>query len=772
MSFWAGLGRAMESNEAQRNVEAARDERKASEDKADAFRDKQWANQLSQQSIANSRADAAIDRDESRYKTAQGRLDKSDEGSAAAAAAKAEQVRKEWEFKLEESDYAKSRDIIGDLKVAREEHDAAVQQIFENELKTLSREDAEANLKLAQARFENTVKQQGVTNEQWDLSYQFKVDVFEAGEARADIEFEYKVGVTNNADVAAAIALEVAAAERLYGREEDAEDRVQWQKNMDLQIDKFKNSLTQKGLTQDNWERAFARQGEQQTLAQENVMFGRKIEVLELTESMTKAFSGKGGNTKGAKAPSAKDMEAASINIRSELGGKQGIDNLGKADREFFDIIISDPAAAHGIYAFLQTQRIKENNNINILDLPKYINLAGMIEAKGDPDAAERLRSEILDGDINIKNIDSLFDGLKALSEYQPAKVVWGVLKAPKKSQDHSADLKLFSESIQNRAMSEFNSMDKADPNYNLLKGAIDDLNNDKPIVKSRGFDTLFDIMGIELLRDMGMEDNPAFSYKIREQKAREAALKQERMVRLEEERNVRTMSSPDLGEESSGMSNNAPQELTMAEAESFMEANPDFRGKLRVDGQLMSNEGEGPSRTTPEGLGDLVPDKAPQVPAEVSQAIEALVSKGNEADIDQAKQDVTQEYGEAVASILFDDAKSGRGTGKSAMMDGLQVPYGTESPDANVDKSAKYQPPTMMATELNTPAVREALSKVPEEVQQAIVSVVTKGSPEDIEQAKQDVTQEYGEAVASILFDDAKSGRGTGKSAMMDGLQ
>jgi hypothetical protein len=320
--------------------------------------------------------------------------------------------------------------------------------------------------------------------------------------------------------------------------------------------------------------------------------------------------------------------------------------------------------------------------------------------------------------------------------------------------------------------MSEFNSMDKADPNYNLLKGAIDDLNNDKPIVKSRGFDTLFDIMGIELLKDMGMEDNPAFSYKIREQKAREAALKQERMVRLEEERNVRTMSSPDLGEESSGMSNNAPQELTMTEAESFMEANPDFRGKLRVDGQLMSNEGEGPSRTAPEGLGDLAPDKAPQVPAEVAQAIEDLVSKGNEADIEQAKQDVAKEFGHEAASALFDDAKSGRGTGKSAMMDGLQVPYETESPDANVDKRAKYQPPTMMATELNTPAIREALSKVPTEVQQAITSVITEGSPEDIEQAKQDVAKEYGEAVASILFDDAKSGRGTGKSAMMDGLQ
>ena len=444
MSFWKGLSRAMESNEQQRNVEQQRKDRLASEAKAEAFRDKQWANQLSQQAIANSRADKAWDRDEARYQTGQGRLDKADEAAVAAAKAAAEKYQTEWAFKLSEADYSKSRDVVADLKVARDEHTKAVQQMFDNDVTLHGVEIANANRVRNDAQFENTVKQQGVTNDQWDQLQKFKVDVFEAGEARADKVFEYNKERHDVADVAAALALEVAAAERLYGREEDAKDRVQWQKNMDLQIEKFKNTLTQQGLTQENWEKAFARQGEQQALAQENVMFGRKIKMLELSEDLTKAFSGKGGSTKGAKAPSAEDMNAATINIRSELGGKQGIDNLGKADKEFFETVMADPAAAHGIYAFVQTQRVKEGNNINILDLPKYINLAGMVEAKGDPEAANRLRSEILEGDININNVDSLFDGIKAVSEYKPAEVVWGVLKAPKKSQDHSADLKLF----------------------------------------------------------------------------------------------------------------------------------------------------------------------------------------------------------------------------------------------------------------------------------------------------------------------------------------
>jgi hypothetical protein len=678
MSFWQGVVKGVEAGEAKRTLEQQREDRLKSEAKADEFRNKQWANTLKQQDIVNSRADDAWGRDELRYQDEQERLRKAAADAAEAAKAAAKQVA--LEFNLEEAKFQhlQDRDIIGDLKVARQEHAAALQQVFDNEITLYNRDIALANLERAQAQFKEDMLQRGITNDQWERSRLFDVRVFEAGEARADKEFEFKVGVTTNADVAAAIALEVAAAEREYGREEDAKDRAQWQKNMDLKIDTFKNTLFQQGLTQENWEKAFVRQGEQQALEQENVMFGRKIKLLELSEDLTKAFSGKGGSTNTTKAPSAEDMNAATINIRSELGGKQGIDNLDKADREFFETVMSDPAAAHGIYAFVQTQRLKEGNNISILDLPKYINLAGMIEAKGDPESAERLRSEILEGDINIENVDSLFAGIKAVSEYKPAQVVWGVLQAPKKSQDHSADLKLFEDSLQNRAVSIFNNTEIEDPNYSLLKEAIDDLDNDKPIVRSRGFDNLFDIMGIELLEEMGLTNNPAFSYKIREHKAREAAVKQELLIRAQERNeyiseNPEPITTPGLGEEPSGMSGRSVQEFTREEAEAFMGANPDFRGSLRVDGQLLSNEGDGAPRTAPALGGDVSRDALPEVPAEVKEAVESVIAQGTEAEVEQAKQEIAAEFGEEVAAVLFDDDKSARGTGKSATMDGLQ---------------------------------------------------------------------------------------------------
>ena len=205
---------------------------------------------------------------------------------------------------------------------------------------------------------------------------------------------------------------------------------------------------------------------------------------------------------------------------------------------------------------------------------------------------------------------------------------------------------------------------------------------SDKPIVRSRGFDTLFDVMGVELLEEMGMQDNPAFSYKMREYKAREAALRQERMIRLQEQtsKGPEDMSMPGLGEESSGMPDRSVQEFTREEAEAFMGANPDFRGKLRVDGQLMSNEGDGPSLTAPEGLGGPEQDALPEVPAEVKEAIESVVAQGTEAEVEQAASEIAAEYGDDMAAILFDDAKSARGTGKSAMMDGLQTPNDTSA--------------------------------------------------------------------------------------------
>jgi hypothetical protein len=654
MSFWKGLSRAVESNEQQRNVEQQREDRLASEAKAEAFRDKQWANQLSQQALANSRADKAWERDEARYKVAQGRLDKADEAAVAAAKAAAEKYQTEWAFKLREADYSKSRDVVADLKVARDEHTKAVQQMFDNDVTLHGVEIANANRVRNDAQFENTVKQQGVTNDQWDQLQKFKVDVFEAGEARADKVFEYNKERHDVADVAAALALEVAAAERLYGREEDAKDRVQWQKNMDLQIEKFKNTLTQQGLTQENWEKAFARQGKQQGLDQEQRAFDNKIKMITVGADLTKALGGNGGSVKGSKAPDVKDMEAAGMIIRGQLGGKQGIDNLPRGKKEFFETILADPAAAYGITAFLKAQR-EEGNDINIMNVPDYISIAGIIKAKGNPDAAAELRDMILEGDGDITQLDKLVDGVAGLKKYSPMQTVFSQTKAVKDFPGQEKDFDTFKSVLRKKAVAAYNRIPAEERVDSPLHRALLNMENSNETTQDRGFDSLFNEMGVELAEEMGLKDNvmlkPYFAVINADRKLLNEARSQ----------NPAGMMAPGLGDEQSGlfgsaqgkptnMSSTSVPSYTEAEFEEFFAANPDFKGNVRVDGELLSYT----DAATPEGLGNITPDALPEVPAEVKEAIEAVVAQGTEAEVEQAASEIAAEFGEEVAESLF----------------------------------------------------------------------------------------------------------------------
>ena len=153
-------------------------------------------------------------------------------------------------------------------------------------------------------------------------------------------------------------------------------------------------------------------------------------------------------------------------------------------------------------------------------------------------------------------------------------------------------------------------------------------------------------------------------------------------------------------------------------------------------------------------------------VPTEVADAIIAIVANGTEEEIVRANEEAIKEFGAVAAGVLFDNAKAARGTGRSAVMDGLQTPYSVSADEEG------YQPTSMGATELNTPAMREAIAKVPAEVREAFASILERGDQEAIDEANKELAKEFGKDVASVLFDDAKSGRGTGKSAMMDGLQ
>tara|TARA_R110000850_G_scaffold168278_1_gene293273 strand:+ start:358 stop:1902 length:1545 start_codon:yes stop_codon:yes gene_type:complete len=453
-------------------------------------------------------------------------------------------------------------------------------------------------------------------------------------------------------------------------------------------------------LQQEQYETAQERLNRAETARTDQQSFSNKITMFNLTKDLGGAFGGRGGNASKAKAPSAPDMEAASMNIRSELGGKQGIDNLPRGKREFFETILSDPAAAYGVSAFLQAQRGgKEGNDINIMDLPDYISIAGIIKGKGDPNAAKELRDMIMAGDGNIANMDKLMNGLSGLEEYDPMQVVWSQTKAIKDFPSQEKDFETFQSVLRKQAIAAYNKIPAAERQTSPLHEALNKLENDNETTQDRGFDDLFNLMGADLAEEMGLRDNviikPYFAVIDASRKARE----QERAAFAEESLKSPSMVDPSSVEDSQSLPNNPTPSFTEAEFNDFLVTNPDFSGTVIVDGNTLTNKDSGPVRNNPEGLGrapsrdrSAVPgmdsadvrEATANVPAEVKGAVESIVEENNPEAIEGAISELTEEYGADVAAVLFkqagyqptvffDDAKSGRGTGKAAMLSGLK---------------------------------------------------------------------------------------------------
>lgn len=449
-------------------------------------------------------------------------------------------------------------------------------------------------------------------------------------------------------------------------------------------------------LQQEQYDTAQGRLNNAEIARADQQSFNNTVTMFELTKDLSGPFGGSGANTSKAKAPSSDDMEAASLNIRSELGGKQGIDNLTRGKREFFETILSDPAAAYGVSAFLQAQRGgKEGNDINIMDLPDYISISGIIKGKGDPNAAKELRDMIMAGDGNITDLDKLMNGLSSLETYSPMQVVWSQTKAIKDLPSQEQDFKTFQSVLRKQAISAYNKIPADERQDSPLHAALTKLENSNETTQDRGFDDLFNLMGADLAEGMGLRENVIIKPYFAVIDANRKAAKQERMHRA----NLDSNSGEELGalDEAILPSSNEtkPQEFkTRADARLFFTENPSFVGKIIIAGELVSND----------------PNDQPSTP-------------------------------QAAAVPIVEEKKG-------------------------------YQPRQIMANELNTPgkvlesleakntpespAIQDAIAKVPLDIKGAIKSIVEENDPAAVEGAISEITEEYGEDVAVSLFVDA----------------
>ena len=157
---------------------------------------------------------------------------------------------------------------------------------------------------------------------------------------------------------------------------------------------------------------------------------------------------------------------------------------------------------------------------------------------------------------------------------------------------------------------------------------------------------------------------------------------------------------------------------------------------------------------------------------AEATENVAKILIRGSDTPAAKALLETIQERvdfaakkPDYVGTALSDDDKSARGTGKSAMMDGLQTPYESSAGVAATEEQG-FIAPTMGATELNTPAMRNGLmsaTEVPAELAEAIEEAkkqgflpATMGATElntpAIQQALSIVETEVGPEVVAVL--------------------
>jgi hypothetical protein len=202
----------------------------------------------------------------------------------------------------------------------------------------------------------------------------------------------------------------------------------------------------------------------------------------------------------------------------------------------------------------------------------------------------------------------------------------------------------------------------------------------------------------------------------------------------------------------------------------------PDYAGgRLADTNKRIAEEDAAMAVDFPQPLKDIVL-KARSSGEEKFQPATMAATELNTPVIQKALSIVSTVVGPEVAAVLATgfqpDTLGSPELNTPAIQQALTVVGEKVDPEVAAIIAVGFKHATMGATELNTPAVREAIANVPTEVKEAVEAIITTGNESDIEQAASEVAAEFGESVAAILFDDLKSARGTGKSAMMSGLQ
>jgi len=133
----------------------------------------------------------------------------------------------------------------------------------------------------------------------------------------------------------------------------------------------------------------------------------------------TTGSGGRTGNSGNSYVPGSREQADSVDYLIQQLGGAEGVKNLKGESKVLFDGALNDPATAYTLHMFQQAQ-LKAGNNIAIEDLPSYFKIASSVTAKGGDAMEAFYESGGLEG---VTDNESFLRGFAALAGYEPARL-------------------------------------------------------------------------------------------------------------------------------------------------------------------------------------------------------------------------------------------------------------------------------------------------------------------------------------------------------------
>jgi len=365
-----------------------------------------------------------------------------------------------WKHTVDMSDYAESRDVVADLKTDRAEAFNQAQFEFQRERAKIGDEQALKNLDLRIKQFEEQQRATGVSEANWDKSFQ-------AGQENIDREWLNKVEIQDYgksrdvvADLRADAQVAAQAARELFEKEKFQVGTDMAERQFGLRMKQFDEQLRAAGVSEEfraeafansnaQWAKGYQLQVNADTRAGEAVEIDRLTKLASLMPTGLTASLGGSASTKGSKdgstVMSAKAIEEGATLYNSEY---QNLSEDAK-NSEFFKMLKGDAGTQASMMAFI-TAQAKKNNTVTLQDLPKYFKYAGTLEGKGEAEAQKAL--EMLTSGEAITDVKSFTKGLIAFKNYKPTQHLFQQTGAPTDLEDLDKQMKFWEAATETEA--------------------------------------------------------------------------------------------------------------------------------------------------------------------------------------------------------------------------------------------------------------------------------------------------------------------------------